>query len=141
MRKGLVSAGGISGHCQFPSSTAIAARLTARKASWRQHFLLQAGRRQLLEVPEIERVNSFYRASCRATHQQSVVNFRADPSAACHHVQCLQIVFPAEGYHLKMRQDVIDDDARRFDRMYAWLDRQARECGINLRDRVEAHKS
>src|SRR6516165_5843463 len=95
----------------------------SRRTSWRAHFLLQTGRRQLLEIPEIERVNSFYRTSCRATHQQSVINFRADPSAACHHIQCLQIVFLTKGYHLKMRQNVIGDNARRFNRMYARLDR------------------
>ena len=109
--------------------------------SWRAYFLLQTGRRQLPEVPEIERVNTFYRAPCRAAQQQSVVNFRADPSAACHRVQCLQIVLFAEGYDLKMRQDVLGDDARRFNRMYARLDRQARECGKHFRDRVQAHKS
>src|SRR5271157_5775211 len=93
--------------------------------SWRAYFLLQTGRGQLPEVPEIERVNTFYRASCRAAQQQSVVNFRADPSAAYHRVQCLQIVLFAEGYDLKMRQDVLGDDACRFNRVYARLDRQA----------------
>src|SRR5271166_3122517 len=109
--------------------------------SWRAYSLLQTGRSQLPEVPEIERVNTFYRASCRAAQQQSVVNFRADPSAACHRVQCLQIVLFAEGYDLKMRQDVLGDDARRFHRVYARLDRQARECGKHFCDRVQAHKS
>ena len=42
---------------------------------WCAYFLLQTGRCQLLEVTDIERVNTFYRASCRAAQQQSVVNF------------------------------------------------------------------
>src|ERR1035438_324472 len=65
----------------------------------------------------------------------------ADPSAACHRVQCLPIVLSAEGYDLKMRQDVLVDDARRFNRMDARLDRQARERGKHFRDRMQAHKS
>jgi len=40
-----------------------------------------------------------------------------------------------------MRQDVIGDNARRFKRMYARLDRQARESGIDFCDRVQAYKS
>ena len=40
-----------------------------------------------------------------------------------------------------MRQDVIGDDARRFNGMYAWLDRQVRERGIHFRDRVQANES
>ena len=40
-----------------------------------------------------------------------------------------------------MRQDVLGDDARRFNRMYARLDRQARERGKHFRDRVQAHES
>ena len=40
-----------------------------------------------------------------------------------------------------MRQDVVGDDARRLNRMYARLHRQAREHGIHFRDRVQAHKS
>ena len=40
-----------------------------------------------------------------------------------------------------MWQDVIGDDARRFNGMYRRLDRQARECRIDFRDRVQPHKS
>ena len=40
-----------------------------------------------------------------------------------------------------MRQEVIADDARRFKWTDARLDRQARECGIDFRDLVQAHKS
>ena len=40
-----------------------------------------------------------------------------------------------------MRQDILGDDARRFYRMDARLDRQASECGKYFRDRVLAHKS
>src|SRR5271157_5811638 len=109
--------------------------------SWRAYFLLQTGRCQLPEVPEVERLNTLYRTSCRAVQQQSVVNFRADPSAACDRVQRLQIILVAGGYDLKIRQDVLGDDARRFNRVYARLDRQARECGKHCRDRVQAHKS
>lgn len=112
-----------------------------RPVSWRAYFLLQTGRGQLPEVPKIEGVNTFYRASCRTAQQQSVVNLRAAPSAACHRVHCLQIVLFAKRYDLEIRQDVLGDDARRFNRMYARLNRQARECGIHFRDRVLAHKS
>jgi len=104
------------------------------------YSLFQIGRCQLPEVPEIELINTFYRASSRAAQQQRVVNCRADSFAACHRVQCLQIVLFAERFDLKMRQDVIGDDARRFNRMDARLDRQARECGKHFRDRVQAHK-
>src|SRR5437667_734397 len=109
--------------------------------SWRAYFLFQTGRRQLPEVPEIERVNTLYRAPCRAAQQQSVVNFRTDPSAASHGVQCLQVVLFAKGHDLKIRQNVVGDDVRRLNRMYARLDRQACECGIHFRARVQAHKS
>ena len=112
-----------------------------RGGSWPADFLLQTGRGQLPEVPKIEGVNTFYRASCGAAQQQSVVNLRAAPSAACHRVHCLQIVLFAEGYDHKMRQDVLIDDARRFNRMDARLNRQARERGKHFRDRVLAHKS
>lgn len=40
-----------------------------------------------------------------------------------------------------MRQDVLGDDARRFNRMDARLDRQAGERGEHFRDRVLSHKS
>jgi len=112
-----------------------------RCCSRRAYFVSQIGRCQLPEVPEIERINTSYPASFRAAQQQCVVSFRADPSAARHRVQCLQIILFAERYDLKMRQDVIGDDPRRFNRMYARLHRQARECGKHFRDRVRAHKS
>jgi hypothetical protein len=109
--------------------------------SRRAYFLLQAGRGQLPEVPEVERVNTFYRASCRAAQQQRIVDFRAHPSAAGHRVQCLQIILFGDRDDLKMRQDVLGDEARGFDRMNARLDRQASECSKQFRDRVLANKS
>jgi hypothetical protein len=90
--------------------------------SGHSHFLLQTDRRQLFKVPDIKRVDTFYRASCRATEQKSIVNLRAGPSAACHRVQRIQIVLFAEGHNFKMRPNVIGDDARRFDRVYTRLD-------------------
>src|SRR5580658_2026071 len=101
------------------------ARFGAYAASWSAYFLLQAGRRQLPEVPEIERVNALCRASGRAAQQQRVVNFRADPSPACERIQRLQILLLAEGHDLKMRQDVFGDYPCRFNWMYARLDRQS----------------
>ena len=92
-------------------------------SSGHAYFLLQPGRRQLFEVPDIKRVDAFYRASCRATEQKSIVNLRAGPSAAYHRVQRIQIVLFDEGHDFKMRQNVIGDDARRFERVYARLDR------------------
>ena len=82
--------------------------------SRRTDFLSLTELGQLLEVPKVEGVNTFCGASRCATQQQCVVNLRATPSAACHRVHGLKIVLFAEGHDLKMQQDILGDDARRF---------------------------
>ena len=78
---------------------------------------------------EIEAVNTLHRTTCRAAEQQNVVNFRAAPSTACHRVERLQIVLLAEGYDLKIRQDVLGDNARRFNRVDARMEHPRLSAG------------
>src|SRR5208282_3546331 len=53
----------------------------------------------------------------------------------------LLIVVFAKSDNLKMRQDVLGDNTRCFYRIDPRLYRQARQCGVDFRDRVRAHES